>query len=360
MTGILRACALFLALGAFLNAEPNTPTITSAVPNFATNPPRLTITGTEFGAAPATVQLNSVPVSSIVSQTQTTIVCTFSSSLAPGTYLVTVTNNDTGKHATASVAITIGAVGPAGPPGPQGPAGPAAGVTFEFAPFNRTFTVPQGVTRIQVEAWGAGGGASDDQLAVGGAGGYARALLSVNPGDTYTVVVGGGGKGKPAIPGETDDSSAGFGGGGSPAPNSGAGGGGGATYMMQDSTSHVVIAAGGGGGGGGANGSGGMGGGAGFTIGGGGAAGGGGGGGFFAQVDGAGGVGGQTSGAHGQAGFSRLGSIGGEGGGAVQRPAPIGQTADLSPARSAYASSNVGAGSSQSRGANGLLRITFY
>ena len=116
MTGIFRVSALFLALGALLNAEPNTPTITSAVPNFSTNPPRLTITGTEFGSAPATVQLNSAPVSSMVSQTQTTIVCTFSSSLAPGTYVVTVTNNDTGKHATASVAITIGAVGPMGPP----------------------------------------------------------------------------------------------------------------------------------------------------------------------------------------------------------------------------------------------------
>src|SRR6185437_7983129 len=53
-----------------------------------------------------------------------------------------------------------------------------------------TFTVPSGVTSIQVEAWGAGGGGAS---AGGGGGGYASSVFSATGGNQYTVKVGAGG-----------------------------------------------------------------------------------------------------------------------------------------------------------------------
>ncbi len=64
-----------------------------------------------------------------------------------------------------------------------------------------TFTVPAGVTSIQVEAWGgggAGGGATGNPSGGGGGagGGYVKnTSLTVIPGTTYTVTVGTGGLG---------------------------------------------------------------------------------------------------------------------------------------------------------------------
>ncbi|TDE53809.1 LamG-like jellyroll fold domain-containing protein [Flavobacterium sp. GT3P67] len=64
-----------------------------------------------------------------------------------------------------------------------------------------TFTVPAGVTWIQVEAWGgggAGGGATGNPSAGGGGagGGYVKnTSITVIPGTTYTVTVGTGGVG---------------------------------------------------------------------------------------------------------------------------------------------------------------------
>ncbi|NUY81810.1 choice-of-anchor D domain-containing protein [Flavobacterium sp. MAH-1] len=59
-----------------------------------------------------------------------------------------------------------------------------------------TFTVPEGVTSITVEAWGGGGCGStiSDNLAGGGGGGgaYARKVVAVTPLATYTVTVGQG------------------------------------------------------------------------------------------------------------------------------------------------------------------------
>ncbi len=62
-----------------------------------------------------------------------------------------------------------------------------------------TFTVPNGVTSITVEAWGAGGGGStitnNSGLRGGGGGGgaYASSIVAVTPGNSYSVVVGTGG-----------------------------------------------------------------------------------------------------------------------------------------------------------------------
>jgi hypothetical protein len=63
-----------------------------------------------------------------------------------------------------------------------------------------TFTVPAGVTSIQVECWGGGGGgggnnSTSDGAGGGGGGGYSRATLSVISGNSYTVTVGSGGTG---------------------------------------------------------------------------------------------------------------------------------------------------------------------
>ncbi|MFV8372501.1 choice-of-anchor D domain-containing protein [Flavobacterium sp. LB2P74] len=58
-----------------------------------------------------------------------------------------------------------------------------------------TFTVPAGVTSIQVEAWGGGGKggkktSGNSAYGGGGGGAYAKKLVTVTPGTTYTVTVG--------------------------------------------------------------------------------------------------------------------------------------------------------------------------
>lgn len=62
---------------------------------------------------------------------------------------------------------------------------------------NDTFIVPDGVTSITVELWGGGGsagaGCNNSYPGDGGGGGYVKASLSVTPGETLTVRVGGGG-----------------------------------------------------------------------------------------------------------------------------------------------------------------------
>jgi uncharacterized repeat protein (TIGR01451 family) len=71
---------------------------------------------------------------------------------------------------------------------------------IQDTPGSYTFTVPNGVTSITVECWGAGGGggrstSNNSGRGGGGGGAYAGSTLSVTPGDTYTVVVGQGGTG---------------------------------------------------------------------------------------------------------------------------------------------------------------------
>ncbi|MCF8357347.1 MAG: IPT/TIG domain-containing protein [Prolixibacteraceae bacterium] len=60
-----------------------------------------------------------------------------------------------------------------------------------------TFTVPSGITKITVQAWGGGGrGGSatrnNSENGGGGGGAYASSIIDVTPGSTYTVTVGGG------------------------------------------------------------------------------------------------------------------------------------------------------------------------
>lgn len=72
------------------------------------------------------------------------------------------------------------------------PAAALGSRTFGYAGVSQYFTVPQGVTEILIEAWGASGGDSADGVP-GGRGGYARGLASVTPGQMLEVNVGGQG-----------------------------------------------------------------------------------------------------------------------------------------------------------------------
>jgi hypothetical protein len=133
----------------------------------------------------------------------------------------------------------VGPAGPAGPAGTQGPAGPAGaqGLSGAIGPvgpqglagpqglqgvagsggFNGmqdfrvtgTFTVPDGISHLLVEMWGAGGGGGAPSLGFncspygagggGGGGGYTRAIVTVTAGAIYNIVIGTGGGGAPGV-----------------------------------------------------------------------------------------------------------------------------------------------------------------
>lgn len=74
---------------------------------------------------------------------------------------------------------------------------PSGSITFS-TPGNYSWTVPEGVYAVTVEALGAGGGGGCSGAGSGGAGGdggYGKTTLSVVPGETYTVIIGAGGQG---------------------------------------------------------------------------------------------------------------------------------------------------------------------
>lgn len=88
---------------------------------------------------------------------------------------------------------------------------PVRGAFNALSVFNTTaaFTVPENITKIRVEAWGGGGGGANVQAGPsGGCGGagaaYASGILTVLPGQTFTVTVGLGGMGGPAGADGTD------------------------------------------------------------------------------------------------------------------------------------------------------------
>jgi len=68
-------------------------------------------------------------------------------------------------------------------------------VRFTVSGGDQAFTVPDGVTRVDVKLWGAGGGGASGASAtylsgVGGGGAFASGGLAVAPGEVLTVVVG--------------------------------------------------------------------------------------------------------------------------------------------------------------------------
>lgn len=88
-----------------------------------------------------------------------------------------------------------------------------SGVTPSTFPYevngnSDTFTVPPGVTRIRIHAWGGGGSGSGTGTGQGGGGGgYASTLLDVTPCTSYAVVAGSGGTGVNGAGSEGGDSS---------------------------------------------------------------------------------------------------------------------------------------------------------
>ena len=91
--------------------------------------------------------------------------------------------------------------------------------TFSYTGGTQSFTVPSGIQRVEIKAWGAGGGSG--LFSSGGGGGFATAIYSVTSGQVISIVVGGAGGGS---------ASGGYNGGGS--ADGGAGGGGGGSQAF--------------------------------------------------------------------------------------------------------------------------------
>ena len=119
---------------------------------------------------------------------------------------------------------------------------------FNYTGGVQNFTVPAGVTSINIQAWGAQGRTSANGSAVGGQGGLSSGNRAVTPGEVIRIYVGGGGG--VSVTG-------GYNGGGNAGATTCAiargGGGGGASDVRAGGTglNNRVIVAGGGGGGGG-------------------------------------------------------------------------------------------------------------
>ena len=64
---------------------------------------------------------------------------------------------------------------------------------FVYTGSLQTFTVPAGVTSVNIQIWGAGGGGGMGTSTVGGAGAYITGLLAVTPGQVLSLIVGGPG-----------------------------------------------------------------------------------------------------------------------------------------------------------------------
>ena len=129
-------------------------------------------------------------------------------------------------------------------------------VTFNLTGSEQTWTVPTGVTSLQVVAKGAKGGNGNDvnnPNSPGGKGGTVSATLTVTAGSTFYIYVGG--QGKSGQFADADDGTRAFNGGGLifgyRYDGTGNGGGGGATDIRigGNALSNRVLVAGGGGGG---------------------------------------------------------------------------------------------------------------
>lgn len=135
-------------------------------------------------------------------------------------------------------------------------------VTFNYTGSSQTWTVPDGITSLTVDAKGASGGAGFDNNVSfsGGFGGRTQTTIPVSPGDILTIIVGGQGQdfvssGQPDVP--IPGVAGGYNGGGSGGSGPGAyyiwaggGGGGGRTEVRKGNTLFVVAGGGGGGSGG--------------------------------------------------------------------------------------------------------------
>ena len=132
---------------------------------------------------------------------------------------------------------------------------PQAGFTactqYSYSGGDQTFTVPAGITSLNIKAWGAGGGGSVLNAYGNGSagGGYATGNLAVTAGNSLLVVVGGGGSAA-AVSAAGGNSAYGGGGAGNSATGSAplVGGGGGGRSAVQLTSTERLTAGGGGGG----------------------------------------------------------------------------------------------------------------
>jgi len=130
---------------------------------------------------------------------------------------------------------------------------PAFSQTFTYTGNMQTFTVPIGVTSINIEAWGASGQGATVEIynpSTGGLGGYAQGELTVTPGQVLNLFVGG--TGMDGAGGYNGGATGGFGIAGSGATDGYAGSGGGASDVRVGGTdllNRIIVAGGGGGGG---------------------------------------------------------------------------------------------------------------
>lgn len=129
------------------------------------------------------------------------------------------------------IATTVGAMLVAATAINSAPAMAATTVIFTYTGAPASFVVPTNVKTLAIVATGGGGGGGQFQTQVsqGGAGGVVTSNLTVTPGQTLTISVGGGG----AAPAN---------------PASRCGGGGGSSILTQGGMD-VIVAGGGGGGG---------------------------------------------------------------------------------------------------------------
>ncbi|MEI6765362.1 MAG: glycine-rich protein [Bacteroidota bacterium] len=118
--------------------------------------------------------------------------------------------------------------------------------TFNYTGAQQSFTVPACITSVTLEAWGGQGGDNNGSGYTGGRGGYAYGTLTVTPGQTLYVYVGGDGQ---------DGSSTsnvfmagGWNGGGTGVSTGGGGGGGSDVRVGGTALTDRVLVAGGGGG----------------------------------------------------------------------------------------------------------------
>lgn len=128
-------------------------------------------------------------------------------------------------------------------------------VPFYYTGSEQAWVVPSGVTSIKVKLWGAGGGSGNPRT--GGPGGFTTCVFTVTPGDTYKIVVGGGGGFTTRAGGESvAPGGYGFGGDGVAIPGDlnrnecGGGGGLSGIFLTSVTKADAKAVAGGGGGGG--------------------------------------------------------------------------------------------------------------
>ena len=190
----------------------------------------VTLTGTNFvvGATTVAVGGGGVTVTNVVVGSSTSLTASFVLDLAAAAGPRTVTVTTAGGTSGAQT-FTINLPAP-------------GSTTFNFTGSPETFTVPAGVVSVTIVATGAQGGTGFGTIGgAGGLGGRTTATVSVTPGASLTVRVGG--VGPMVLPVAT---AGGFNGGGGSA---GDGGGGGGASSVRDGATPLVVVGGGGGGG---------------------------------------------------------------------------------------------------------------